>query len=150
MNDMNSTGTCRWPARHALVLLILLGLLVLTQLIRAWLSWQHETGSFRQVRAVAGHELVAVTLTSGQVYYGNLEAAGNEYLRIGGIYYVQREDAQNGSPPQFHLINRKKSDWHAPDWMAIPRDKILYVEDVGNDSRMAGLIRQEQNSGQAH
>ena len=113
MNDMNSTGTCRWPARHALVLLILLGLLVLTQLIRAWLTWQHETGSFRQVRVVAGHELVAVTLTSGQVYYGNLEAAGNEYLRIGGIYYVQREDAQNGSPPQFHLINRKKSDWHA-------------------------------------
>ena len=33
-----------------------------------------------------------------------------------------------------------KVDWHGPEWMAIPLDKILFIEKVGAQSQLATLI----------
>ena len=38
------------------------------------------------------------------------------------------------------LVSRRKVDWHGPEWMAIPLDKILFIEKVGAQSQLAALI----------
>ncbi|MHB1676015.1 MAG: hypothetical protein ACYCSS_00575 [Sulfuriferula sp.] len=151
MNNDNLAESCCGSGRlWVAVAIFLLALLVAAEWAQAWTAWQKESGQFDQIGAVLGHgSLCAVTLVSGQVYYGTLVEAKNNYLRLSHIYYVQNVLPPNGGPMQFRLVNRHKNDWHSPDWMAIPTDKILFVEDVGVTSRFSLLISQDQASPQA-
>lgn len=42
------------------------------------------------------------------------------------------------------LVNRQKADWHGPDWMSIPMEKVMFIEAVGARSRLAQLIGSDQ------
>ncbi len=110
-----------------------------------WAGWQRGAGQFdKKIGSLIGNSLCAITLTTGQIYYGTLAEAKDGYLRISGVYYVQNATQPNGGALQFHLLSQQKTDWNAPDWMAIPLDKVLFVENVGTSSRVAKLIEQDQ------
>ena len=149
LNNDNQTGSGCGSRRLCIAAMVLLAVLTLAELIQAWAAWQKETGGLSHIGTVTKGSLYAVTLLSGQVYYGTLVEAKSGYLRLSDIYYAQTAPQANGHPAQFQLVNRQNVDWHGPSWMAIPTDKILMVEDVGGNSRLGSLISQDQNKTQA-
>jgi hypothetical protein len=119
-------------AAIALALIITLALSVL-----AWTSWRQQRSE--QWSGVPG-SLTSVFLTNGQIYYGNLLETQAGYIKLGNVYYVQsfvQPDGQRNNK----LVNRQANDWHSPPWLAIPVDKVVMVEPVGDDSQVAKLIR---------
>ncbi len=143
-DDKQMCGSGKCCAIGAVFLVIL----AVAEISRAWTGWQHEAGQFGQIGNFARNSLCAVTLNTGQIYYGTLAEAKDGYLRISELYYIQSVPQPNGAPMQFRVVNRQKTDWHSPDWMAIPIDKVLFVENVGASSRLEKLIEQER--GGAH
>ena len=149
-NDHVAASHCASRKLWVAVPVFLLALLAAAELVQAWTAWQKESSQFDRIGAVLGQgSLCAVTLVSGQVYYGTLVEAKNNYLRLSHIYYVQDVPPPNGGAMQFRLVSRQKNDWHSPDWMAIPTDKILLVENVGAKSRFSLLLSEDQSSTQA-
>lgn len=138
--DLKSSASCGREKGWA-VLLILVAAFVM---IQGWESWKQESGPFGPLQSLAQKSVCAVTLASGQIYYGTLAETKTGYVRLAHVYYVQNAPALNGGPAQFRLLNRQKNDWHGPDWMAIPTDKILSIENVGTQSNLATLISQDQ------
>jgi hypothetical protein len=88
-----------------------------------------------------------VLLTNGQIYYGELAEQSAGHVRLVNVYYVQTVAAPNASQPSNQLVNRAKADWHGPQWMAIPTDRIVVIEGIGEKSRLAELIAQEKKLG---
>lgn len=89
----------------------------------------------------------AVFLTNGQVYFGHLEKAGGGYVRLSDIYYlqVQGPDLQQQSQSTSPNINLIKlgEELHGPeDAMFIPNDRILFWENLRDDSRVVQVIKQ--------
>ena len=151
MNNENApVGRCGPRRGVAAIVLLLVGILVAAEVARAWVAWQGEIGLLGRPGIITKGSWCAVTLANGQVYYGTMTQAGGGYLRLKHVYYVQSVAQPNGGPSQFRLVNRQKNDWHAPDWMLIPTDKVLYIENVGAQSRLAGLIAQDQGAAKTH
>ena len=85
-------------------------------------------------------QLHAVMLVSNQVYYGTLAKDTGEALVLEDVFYVQvTADAQSQQRTN-RVMRRSETDWHGPQRMSIPRDKILFVEPVGAQSQVARLI----------
>jgi hypothetical protein len=125
------------------IALVLAALIALSQAIQAWATWQQA----RQV-AIASIEpgqLCSVTLTNNQVYYGEFVSANAKYLRLQEIYYVQSAADSSTNQISNRLVARRKADWHAPHWMTIPLDNVMFVEGIGNDSRLAQLIVEDRS-----
>ena len=85
----------------------------------------------------------SVQLVSGQVYYGKLIETRTGFVKLGSVYYTQAYTQANGQPGN-RVVNRAKTDWHAPVAQLIPVEKILLMEVVGTQSPLARLIAQDQ------
>lgn len=127
--------------------LLLAAVGALSLALMAWTGWQREQA--RPPGAPDSGTAVSVLLVNGQVYYGEIAAWGAGYLRLSNVYYVQSLATPGATAPSNQLVNRSKTDWHGPQWMAIPADKIVFVEGIGPKSRLAELIAQEKKLGPA-
>lgn len=124
-------------------LAVLLGvLLVGAQLVLAWGAVNRETGP-PLPSTVANGALCSVMLVNGQIYYGELAGANGRYISLRNVYYVQTLPSEPGGPPGNRLVSRRKADWHAPTLSSIPADKVLMIEAVGPDSKLAELVKQD-------
>jgi hypothetical protein len=94
-----------------------------------------------------GHQ--AVFLTSGQVYFGKLERAG-EWFKLSDVYYLQvDQNLQQGSTPlssNFQLV-KLGSEIHGPeDTMYVEPQNVLFWENLKTDSQVLQAIgRYKQN-----
>jgi len=84
--------------------------------------------------------LQAVSLTTGQVYFGRLTQ-----VRRTGIVLTNVFDAVVSTDPKTEqrttrLMSRRLRDWHGPLDMAIPSDKIQFSETIGPDSNVGKAI----------
>ena len=142
------TGRARGRSLRAAlpVALLLLSLLAVAQTALAWVAWQRDHARPAWAGEAPGTP-VSVLLVNGQVYYGELAEQSAGTLRLLNVYYVQTVSPQNANPPSNQLVNRAKTDWHGPQWMDIPIEKILLVEGIGPKSRLAELIAQEKKLG---
>lgn len=122
--------------------LVLAALLVLSQAVQAWATW-HQAGK-AAIDSIEPGQLCSVTLTNNQVYYGEFVAANAKYLRLHEIYYVQSAADPATNQMSNRLVARRKADWHAPQWMVIPLDSVIFVESIGIDSRLAQLIAEDR------
>ena len=113
--------------------------------VLAWTSLQREEA--RPVWGAPGTG-VSVLLSNGQVHYGELAEQSAGYVRLVDVYYVQTVAGPEGQSGN-QLVNRGKADWHGPQWMSISTDRIVFVEGVGESSRLAELIAQEKKLGAA-
>jgi hypothetical protein len=138
----------RQPLHTALAVLalLLLATLALSQAIQAWAAWQRD-GARHAWAGEAPGTPISVLLVNGQIYYGELVDQSASHLRLTNVYYVQTVSSQSAAQPNNQLVNRSKTDWHGPLWMTIPADKILLVEGIGPNSRLAELIAQEKKLG---
>lgn len=90
----------------------------------------------------------AVFLTNGQVYFGHMSALNPEYFNLNNIYYLQVQQVVQPQPedqtpqPNISLV-KLGGELHGPeDTMFIPRDRILFWEDMKADSRVVQAIEQ--------
>ena len=95
----------------------------------------------------------AVFLTNGQVYFGKLSDASDEYATLTDIYYLQvnqplQSAGANGAAanqpqaqPQLSLV-KLGNELHGPvDLMHISRTQILFYEDMKADGKVAQAIQ---------
>lgn len=126
--------------------LTLLLALVLAQSASAWIDWQRvATGP---ASALTPGAWCSVQLLNGQVYYGELASSNTTQVTLRNVYYVQPTvDPATNQPSGNRLVNRHKADWHAPTLTTVPADKILMIELVDPESRLAKLVAEDQGVG---
>lgn len=115
------------------------GILVLAALV--WLILGNfgliPSGDFP---AVSGSKWQAVFLTNGQVYFGHLDNYNRKYLRLQNVYYLQAaQPLQQGqqAPANLNLV-KLGNELHGPeDTMFIPKDRVLFWENMKEDSQVA-------------
>lgn len=134
------TATARGAA--AWVVAVSVAGLCAVQAVQAWAMARN--GDAAVLQGIAPGRLCSVLLTNGQVYYGRLVQAGVQQVQVAEVYYVQSAVDPQTHEPGNRLVNRRRNDWHAPESMVIPRDKVVLVEAVGAQSRLAKLIEQDQ------
>jgi hypothetical protein len=127
---------------------VLLAGVLLVQGVQAWGTWRRESGA-TAFGTLAPGQLCSVLLTNGQIYYGNFAEADAGHVRLQNVYYVQTSVDPATNQAANRLVNRHKADWHAPEWMLIPADKVVLLEAVGTGSRLAELIEQDRKAGAA-
>jgi hypothetical protein len=89
-----------------------------------------------------------VFLTNGQVYFGHLREANKNYAILKNIYYLQV--SQQLQPPdeqsqqQINLV-KLGNELHGPeDKMYIPKNQIIFWENMKDESPISRAIKQMQ------
>jgi len=107
---------------------------------------------FRMLFQAKGYQ--AVFLSNGQVYFGKISSLGDKWITMKDIYYLQvtqplqqtgTDAAKTPAPAQqssnIQLI-KLGSELHGPqDMMYIERDKILFWENMKDDSKVVDAIK---------
>jgi hypothetical protein len=143
-NQINKTtlSSSRAPGGRRLVLGVL-GVIVLLGLL-------YFFGEKKLFNAPDGSTYQAVFLNSGQVYFGKLSFFGT-WLTLKDVYYLQATDAlQAGTAASLPTNGQQKiqlvklgGELHGPtDEMNIPKDKILFWENMRSDSKVIEAINQ--------
>jgi hypothetical protein len=80
----------------------------------------------------------AIFLTNGQTYFGRYLDRLGPYVKLDNAFYIQQQAAQQeGQQGDLKLV-RRGSELHEPDpEMLIPKDAILFIEDLRSDSQVA-------------
>jgi hypothetical protein len=104
-------------------------------------------------------EIKAVFLDNGQVYFGKIEEAGKDFLLITNPYYLQKqtvlqEPTEEGAQPttreQLSLtaLGGENLQLHGPEKeLFVPWNKILYMENLKDDSQVVKLITEDIKNG---
>ena len=117
-------------------------ILAVALLVFSWNSGRHDPSD---LWGAAPGSLTSVALVNGQIYYGLLQETQPGYIRLSNVYYVQSIVLADGRHEN-KLVNRQTNDWHAPQAMLIPIDKVVLLETVGSDSQVATLIRTDREN----
>ena len=83
----------------------------------------------------------AVLLSNGAVYYGKLQGYGTPHPLLKDVYYIVSHTDANTHQTSNVLVKRGKEP-HGPDRMYLNPSQIVFVETVGNSSKVADLISQ--------
>jgi len=89
--------------------------------------------------------LHAVTIVGGPVFYGYLDRTTPDALVLNDVYYVQITSEAQSNQRVNKLVRRSENDWHGPEKMSIPYDKIIMVELVGPNSSVAKLVSEARS-----
>jgi hypothetical protein len=134
------------PAPVLGLLLVFTGAIAVAEVVRAIAAAEPRQG-FVPPGPVGG--LYTVFLLGGPYFIGTLEAVERGTVILSDVFYVQAAGGQlpvlpgAAQPPPdrgSRLVRRKEGDWHQPDRMAIPIERILLMESVGRDSLVAKLV----------
>lgn len=137
---METSNTC--PK----LLAVMIALLVAVIGVHTWSSW--KSNSFSLPQGINQGTLISVQLVNGQIYYGNVSSSDTRQITLQNVYYVQSIVEPGSNQPNNRLTNRQRNDWHAPVSMSVSLDKIMMLEIVGPDSKLAQLMKQDQNTPQ--
>lgn len=122
-------------------------LAVIGVLLIVWLLWM-LLGDLGLIAGgdfpyVSGSKYQAVFLTNGQVYFGHLQNYNRKYAILKDIYYLQTAQSfQQGQPPAPNMsLVKLGSELHGPeDVMFVPKDNILFWENMRSDSQVVKAI----------
>jgi hypothetical protein len=149
-NQPTSSSKMKW---------MIIGVLALIVVVAA--VWYFAAGKNGKVLgASTSSTYQAVFLSNGQVYFGKLEDQGN-WIDLSDIYYLQvtqnlqaastadqaktatpSTDSNSTTQPNIQLV-KLGSELHGPkDVMHIERDKVLFWEDMKDDSKVVAAIKQ--------
>src|SRR5437868_13414695 len=116
-----------------LIALILVVLVVRTQLFRAGIASLFAPSA---AEAIDRNAYQAVFLTNGSTYFGKLQPLGDEWFVLSDVFYLSASDP---SAPQ--LIKRGSEAQGPKDPMIIPREQVLFIENLRDDGDVVTLIR---------
>ncbi|MEK7076623.1 MAG: hypothetical protein AAB967_00165 [Patescibacteria group bacterium] len=86
----------------------------------------------------------AVFLNNNQVYFGHIKNVNRGYIALRDIYYLQTTQAlqQGASAQPVPSLVKLGSELHGPeDLMYIPKNNILFWENMKNDSQVVQAIQ---------
>ncbi len=115
------------------VLCLLVGLFLGHAITWHWVT-HHEGESFQTTYQ-------AVLLVNGAVYYGKLQGYGTHHPTMTDVFYIMSRTDPNTKQVSNVLVKRGK-ELHGPDKMYLNPNQIVFVEPVGNDSKVAQLINE--------
>ncbi len=83
----------------------------------------------------------AVFLANGQTYFGRYYDRLGPYVKIEDPFYIQQQPAaQQGQQADLRLV-RRGSELHRPEpAMLVPKDAVLFVEDLRPDSQVVQFM----------
>ena len=107
-----------------------------------WFLWQGIGG----VSGIDRGTYQAVFLTNNQVYFGKLKNAGGDFLTLKNAHSLQVASTDPGAIPPVSLnIVSLKNQAHAPvDTMYIPREQVLFWENLTADSQAIKVIKEQE------
>ena len=113
-----------------LLILILLGL-------RSFLTGPEN---LTVISSISGKTYQAIFLDNGQVYFGLLERSRTDFYRLKDVYYI--EQGFSALEPKADISLRKLgAEVHGPqDFMDINKEHILFIEDMGENSKVVQAI----------
>ncbi len=93
---------------------------------------------------VSSSDWQAVFLTNNQVYFGHLSDYNRGYAALKDIFYLRAtEPLQQGATPPGPALSLVKlgGELHGPqDTMYIPKDKIMFWENMRKDSQVVQAV----------
>jgi hypothetical protein len=116
-----------------LIVLILLVLVIRTQLFRAGVGTLFAPSAAEVIDRNA-HQ--AVFLTNGSTYFGKLEPQGDQWFLLTDVFYLSVSD-QSGT----QLIKRGSEPQGPKEPMIIPKDQVLFIENLRDDSDIVVAIK---------
>ena len=116
-----------------LIALILLILVVRTQIFRAGIATLFAPGASEVIDRNAYQ---AVFLTNGSTYFGKLQPQGDDWFLLSDVFYLSTSD-QSGT----QLIKRGNESQGPKEPMIIPRDQVLFIENLRDDGDIVTLIK---------
>src|SRR5256885_13229087 len=116
-----------------LIVLILVVLVVRSQLFRAGIATLFAP-SAAEVTDHNGYQ--ALFLTNGSTYFGQLQPQGDDWFLRSDVFYLSTSD-QSGT----QLIKRGNESQGPKEPMIIPRDQVLFIENLRDDGDIVTLIK---------
>ncbi len=91
-------------------------------------------------------KLQAVFLNNGQVYFGNIDALNDDYVKLNNIYYLrvnqQVQPDQQANPNDVSLA-KLGCELHGPqDQMIINRSEVTFWENLKGDGQVAKAVEE--------
>lgn len=87
----------------------------------------------------------AVFLTNGQTYFGRYLDRLGPYAKVEDAFYIQQQAKAEGATAADLKLVRRGTELHQPDAeILIPKDAILFVEDLKADSQVAQYMDKNQ------
>src|SRR5204862_3040794 len=78
----------------------------------------------------------AVFLPNGSTYFGKLQPQGDQWFLLSDVFYLSTSD-QSGT----QLIKRGNESQGPKEPMIIPRDQVLFIENLRDDGDIVTLIK---------
>jgi hypothetical protein len=116
-----------------LIMLVVFVLIARTQLFRAGIATLFAPSAAEVIDRSAYQ---AVFLANGSTYFGKLQPQGDEWFVLSDIFYLSSSD-QAGT----QLIKRGSEPQGPKEPMIIPRDQILFIENLRDDSEIVSAIK---------
>ena len=132
----------------------IVGVLVVIILVFAGLKFFGRNGQALRVSSNRGYS--AVFLTNGQVYFGKIADANNEWVTLTDIFYlqvqqqVQPKPEDEATPKNQSKLSLVKlgNELHGPDdEMKINTDHVLFTESLKEDGKVVKSITQYVENG---
>jgi hypothetical protein len=143
VRSRSSSGSGRALRLPMIALAAGIGVLALAEIGQGW----------EMVRLANGYEppgrlgdLVSATLVNGQVFFGTLDSVSRTTIRLRDVFFAQlpaqvsRGQDADQEPRTATILRRKDNEWTQAEMMAIPIERIAFMETVGIDSRMARFV----------
>lgn len=147
----NSSGHREPAAKKSPRGIILAAIIALVVVVLAVAAVVFFSGNKTNETGINTSRYQAVFLVNGQIYFGKLEDFNDTAFRLTDIYYPQaqtsgeEEEKSTQSQGGIQLI-KLGDEVHGPESeMFIPKDQILYYENLKADSKVAELIKQNGN-----
>ncbi len=116
-----------------LIALILVVLVARTQLFRAGIATLFAPSA---AEVIDRNSYQAVFLVNGSTYFGKLEAQGDNWFLLSDVFYLSASE-QSGT----QLIKRGSEPQGPKEPMIIPRDQVLFIENLRDDGDIVTLIK---------
>jgi hypothetical protein len=110
------------------------------------MAWNGMPAGMLKAPAPVGSTL-AITLVSGQVFFGTLEGREPDGIALNDVFDLQVKIDPQTNVRSTQLFQRSASNSHGPTEMFIPADKILFLENVKNDTAIAKAIAKMRDGG---
>ncbi len=135
-----SRTSLRKATRAAAAIVLLILIVIATATIT-----RHLDGSSSNLPAAINRsDFQSVLLTNGQLYFGRLSAAGAEAYVLRHVYYLASQSSSAGQPAQRTLVPLVKDVQGPEDLMVIPRNEVVYIENLRPSGAAATLLTKSE------
>ena len=78
------------------------------------------------------------------VYFGKLERMDDGYYKLTKVYYLQNPDENESQDTTSLTVVRVAKQVHSPqDEMVVPREQVMYYQNMTDDSKVVQYIKQD-------